>query len=62
MTATDPTAASDTFLTAALADHGSPLTGDQYVEHVLLARQAAWADRHRIAGEAKRAAYSSISG
>ena len=50
MTTTDPTAAPDTFLTAALADHSSPLTGDQYVEHVLLARQAAWADQHRTAG------------
>jgi len=53
MTAADPTVAPDAFLTAALAAHGDPLTGDQYVEHVLLARQAAWADQHRPAGEAK---------
>lgn len=50
MTATD---APDAYLTAALADHGDPLTGDQYVERVLLARQAAWAVQHRAVGEAK---------
>lgn len=45
MIATEP----DEILTAALAAHGSPLTGDQYVEHVLLVRQAAWTEEHRAA-------------
>ncbi|MEZ5157491.1 MAG: hypothetical protein R2687_01535 [Candidatus Nanopelagicales bacterium] len=58
MTATD---APDAYLTAALADHGDPLTGDQYVEYVLLARQTAWADQHRAASEAKGLKLSRIT-
>lgn len=41
--------APDTFLSAALAEHGNPLTGDQYVEHVLLARQTAWTQQQAAA-------------
>ena len=58
MTATE---APDAFLTAALAEHGDPLTGDQYVEYVLLARQTAWADQHRTASEAKGLKLSRIT-
>lgn len=44
-----PASAPDEFLTAALVKHGRPLTGDQYVEHVLVARQTAWTEQHRSA-------------
>ncbi|WP_458683642.1 hypothetical protein [Prescottella equi] len=43
----------DTFLTAAIDRFGSPLTGDQYVEHVLVARQSAWITEHQAANAAK---------
>lgn len=41
--------APDTFLSAALAEHSNPLTGGQYVEHVLLARQTAWTQQQAAA-------------
>ncbi|MCZ4587641.1 hypothetical protein O4328_28805 [Rhodococcus opacus] len=49
MTTSPPTAdsAPDEFLAAALAEHGDPLTGEQYMEQVLLARQAAWIEQHK---------------
>ncbi|MDH6284040.1 hypothetical protein [Prescottella agglutinans] len=51
MTTSEPTTGTepDAALTAALAVHGSPITGDQYVELVLVVRQSAWIEEHRDA-------------
>ena len=55
MTTSEPTTDTepDEILAAALAEHGSPLTGDQYVKHVLLVRQSAWIEEHRAAHAAR---------
>jgi len=50
-TTSEYTTAPDNFLNAALTEHGNPLTGDAYVEHVLLARQRAWSEQHTATAE-----------